>query len=97
MPFFTDAHRDAVEVVSRFADEQLREGEHEETIEAVDRRARSLVRALGEAGLTRYCVRAAHGGTLEDFDARAICLIREALAYHDGLADFAFAMQGLGS
>jgi acyl-CoA dehydrogenase len=97
MPFFTDVHREAVSVVSRFADERLREGLHEETIEAVDRRARSLVGALGESGLTRYCVRAAHGGALADFDARAICLVREALAYHDGLADFAFAMQGLGS
>jgi acyl-CoA dehydrogenase len=63
----------------------------------VDARCRALVAALGGAGLTRYCVRREFGGALPDFDARAICLIRETLAYHDGLADFAFAMQGLGS
>ena len=52
---------------------------------------------MGSAGFTRYCVPQAYGGTSIDFDARAICLLREILAEHDGLADFAFAMQGLGS
>ncbi len=47
--------------------------------------------------MTRYCVPEKFGGALPDFDARSICLIRETLAYYDGLADFAFAMQGLGS
>jgi len=56
-----------------------------------------LVAQLGAAGFSRYCVRQEFGGALPDLDARAICLIRETLAYHDGLADFAFAMQGLGS
>ena len=65
--------------------------------DAVDARCRQIVASLGAAGLTRYCVRREFGGALPDFDARAICLIRETLAYHDGLADFAFAMQGLGS
>jgi acyl-CoA dehydrogenase len=65
--------------------------------EGIDARCRALVAALAAAGFTRYCVRREFGGALEDFDARAICLIRETLAYHDGLADFAFAMQGLGS
>ena len=54
-------------------------------------------RVSARPGSTRYCVRREFGGALADFDARAICLIRETLAYHDGLADFAFAMQGLGS
>jgi alkylation response protein AidB-like acyl-CoA dehydrogenase len=63
----------------------------------VDVCCRELVRALGAAGFTRYCVRASEGGALPEFDARAICVIREALAFADGLADFAFAMQGLGS
>ncbi len=52
---------------------------------------------LGDAGFTRHCVPRAYGGTSDDFDARAICLVRETLAEYDGLADFAFAMQGLGS
>src|SRR5262249_4780621 len=60
-------------------------------------RCRELVAAMGKAGLTKYCVRKAFGGALEEFDARAIGLTRETLAFHDGLADFAFAMQGLGS
>ena len=42
-------------------------------------------------------VTVADGGAAADFDARSICLLRSTLAYHDGLADFAFAMQGLGS
>ena len=97
LPFFADAHRALLPVVLRFAAEQLTGARHPETRDAVDQRSRALVAALGNAGLTRYCVRAEHGGELPDFDSRAICLIREALAYHDGLADFAFAMQGLGS
>ena len=63
----------------------------------VDAACRRLVRALGDGGWLRYCVPAAHGGTLPALDSRALCVARETLAYHDGLADFAFAMQGLGS
>ena len=70
---------------------------HPERRDEVDERCRRLVRAMGETGLTRYCVRAADGGALLEFDARSICLVRETLAHTDGLADFAFAMQGLGS
>ncbi len=55
------------------------------------------MRQLGDAGWLRYCVPAAHGGALPALDSRALCLLRETLARHDGLADFAFAMQGLGS
>ena len=62
----------------------------------VDAACRALGAALGEAGCLRYCVPAAHGGALAELDSRALCLLRETLAYHDGLADFAFAMQGLG-
>ena len=60
-------------------------------------RCRALVRALGGAGWLRHCVPAAYGGALAALDSRALCVARETLAYHDGLADFAFAMQGLGS
>jgi len=56
------------------------------------------VRALGRDGWLRHAVAgAAHGGMGEVIDTRAVCLIRETLARHSGLADFAFAMQGLGS
>ncbi|MGU3629370.1 acyl-CoA dehydrogenase family protein [Comamonas sp. C24C] len=64
----------------------------------VDAECRQLVKALGEAGWLRHAVAGEiHGGAGEQIDTRAICLIRETLARHSGLADFAFAMQGLGS
>ncbi len=95
-PFFDAPHRELALQVGAWAQAQLG-NEHPTSSEAVDAHCRALVRRLGEAGLTRYCVRKEFGGALQEFDARAIGLIRETLAYHDGLADFAFAMQGLGS
>ncbi len=62
----------------------------------VDAACRALVRRLGDAGWLRHAVGGAWGAQAA-IDTRAICLIRETLAYHNGLADFAFAMQGLGS
>ncbi len=95
-PFFEDAHRKLAADIGRWAQESLGSA-HPESSDEVDAHCRDLVRRLGQAGFTRYCVKREFGGALEDFDARAIGLIRETLAYHDGLADFAFAMQGLGS
>lgn len=63
----------------------------------LDAGVRRLVRSLGEAGLTGLSVPAAHGGRNASLDVRSLCLVRETLARHSGLADFAFAMQGLGS
>jgi acyl-CoA dehydrogenase len=64
----------------------------------VDAQCRALVRALGQAGWLTHAVAGTDvGGAGQVIDTRAICLIRETLARHDGLADFAFAMQGLGS
>ncbi len=97
LPFFTPVHVSLASRVNAWALRTLHQGEHDQTRAAVDARCSSLVRALGAEGLTRYCVRGDQGGALPDFDARAIGLIRETLAYYDGLADFAFAMQGLGS
>ncbi len=96
LPFFEAVHRSIADQARAWA-AALDPAHHDESPAAVDARCRELVARLGEAGLTRYCVRQEFGGALPDFDARAICLIRETLAYHDGLADFAFAMQGLGS
>src|SRR3712207_8925819 len=53
----------------------------------------TLFRSLGEGGWLRHAI----AGDAQAIDTRAICLIRETLARHNGLADFAFAMQGLGS
>ena len=96
-PFFDPPHRELVAHARAWAESELGGSEHPYERAAVDARCRELVRRLGAAGITRYCVRAADGGALPDFDARAICLVRETLAWWDGLADFAFAMQGLGS
>jgi acyl-CoA dehydrogenase len=63
----------------------------------MDAAARRLVRALGKAGFLAATVPASYGGRSEALDVRTLCLAREILARHEGLADFAFAMQGLGS
>ncbi len=91
LPFFDDAHRALAEGLVPWAAEQ-------EVDETDDRAAcRDWVRRLGAGGWLRYCVPAAHGGALPALDSRALVLLRETLAYHSPLADFAFAMQGLGS
>jgi acyl-CoA dehydrogenase len=97
LPFFEAAHRSLAVRVNTWAAGALEASRHDDAQEAVDGRCRDLVAQLGVAGFSRYCVRQEFGGALPDFDARAICLIRETLAYYDGLADFTFAMQGLGS
>ncbi len=63
----------------------------------VDALCRDLVARLGKDGWLRHCVPAAYGGAAEQIDSRSLCIARETLARHEGLADFAFAMQGLGS
>ena len=92
-PFFDDSHR---ELAARLEDWCAAHLSDEEPAD-VDEACRALVRRLGEGGWLRYCVPAAFGGIHEDLDVRSLALIRETLARHDGLADFAFAMQGLGS
>ncbi len=96
-PFFDPPHGALAEAACAFGELHLRGAVHPHDERAVDERCRQLVRELGAAGITRYCVRASDGGALPELDARALCLVRETLAWWDGLADFAFAMQGLGS
>ncbi|MFD2249970.1 acyl-CoA dehydrogenase [Pseudochelatococcus lubricantis] len=90
-PFFAEAHRAFTEKLDAFAASGVLHGvDHADT----DAACRSLVRLLGEAGL----LAAATGDSGRTaIDSRTICLARETLAWHDGLADFAFAMQGLGT
>jgi len=91
LPFFDDTHRDLARQLSAWADGQRVD-------ESDDRAAcREWVRRLGQAGHLRWCVPRAYGGALEALDSRALVIARETLAYHSPLADFAFAMQGLGS
>ena len=92
-PFFDDAHRALAPEIRAWAAAEVTP--HDEG--DVDAASRDLVRRLGAAGWLRHTVPASHGGVAETLDVRSLCLIRETLAYADGLADFAFAMQGLGS
>jgi acyl-CoA dehydrogenase len=92
-PFFDDGHRQLADELEGWCRREL-SGPHGEDVDA---ECRALVRRLGRGGWLRYCVPAAYGGVHEALDVRSLALIRETLARHDGLADFAFAMQGLGS
>lgn len=88
-PFFEASHRDWAAHVEAWAGKTLSVVDHSDT----DATCRTLVKALGDADLLRPT--ASEEG--EQFDVRTLCLSREILARHDGLADFAFAMQGLGT
>ncbi len=93
-PFFEDRHRTLARELDAWAAREVRGLPHGD----VDAQCRQLVRALGGAGWLRHAVAGtAHGGAAEVIDTRAICILRDTLARHNGLADFAFAMQGLGS
>ena len=85
-PFFEERHARLAREAEAWAAQSLSHA-HGEDADAICRR---LVRDLGCAGYLRHSVR-------EDPDLRSIALLREVLAYHAGLADFAFVMQGLGS
>jgi acyl-CoA dehydrogenase len=91
-PFFEDRHRRLAADLDRWAAAALTSIDHED----VDRTCRSLVARLGADGWL------GHSAVDPDradgaLDVRSLCIIRETLARHDGLADFAFAMQGLGT
>jgi acyl-CoA dehydrogenase len=91
-PFFDERHRALAAEVERLAETLA------DLVTAdVDVSCQMLVARMGEAGLLRHAVPAAYGGAGERLDVRALCLIRETLARFEGLADFAFAMQGLGA
>jgi len=98
-PFFEPRHRTLVAELEQWAKTHLNSGLAKRASQAdVDEECRMLVRRLGEAGWLRYAVGgAAYGGSGDAIDTRAVCLFRETLARYSGLADFAFAMQGLGS
>jgi acyl-CoA dehydrogenase len=98
-PFFDAAHRAQAREFERWAGAalpSLLEGA-EDDLDAVYRCVRRLVTEMGRAGLLRACVPAAYGGARDKLDVRSLCLAREILGRASGLADFALAMQGLGS
>jgi len=95
LPFFDEVHRELGARLAGWAPQQ-------QVDESDDRKAcKEWVGLLGDAGWLRYCVPAGKdgvlGGALEKLDSRALVILRETLAFHSPLADFAFAMQGLGS
>ncbi|MFV0387086.1 acyl-CoA dehydrogenase family protein [Paracoccus sp. (in: a-proteobacteria)] len=86
-PFFEDRHRELSAALEDWCAANL-PVDHGD----VDAACRGLVAGLGKAGFLRH----SGADTGEALDVRSLCLIRETLARHDALADFAFAMQGLG-
>jgi acyl-CoA dehydrogenase len=87
-PFFERRHRDLADELSAWCKDGLPEPTGD-----LDEDCRTLVAALGEAGFLKLAV--ANGDQRPD--VRSLAIIRETLAYHSALADYAFAMQGLGS
>ena len=93
LPFFDESHRTLARELDLWSVQHLQNIDHQDT----DAACRNLVKALGAAGFLRHCVPREFGGASAALDSRALVVCRETLARHDGLADFAFAMQGLGS
>ncbi len=91
-PFFTDEHRALAGALRSWAADlpDLHPAD-------VDAECKALVRQLGDGGWLRHVVPAAYGGATERLDVRTLCLAREILARRSGLAESAFAMQGLGA
>jgi len=93
-PFFEERHRKLAKDLESWASVHLA-ASHDANI---DEACRQLVRELGSGGWLKYAIGGiAYGAAADNIDTRALCIIRETLARHSGLADFAFAMQGLGS
>lgn len=92
-PFFADEHRALATRLRTWAQRLDQSATHVD----VDADCRSLVRSLGEAGFLRHVVPKAYGGVNDALDVRSLCLARETLAHSSALADFSFAMQGLGA
>ncbi len=93
-PFLETRHRALENALDAWATEYIAQ-DHPHDVDAA---CRALVRLLGQGGWLRHAVAGvAYGGASEVLDTRSLCLIRETLGRHSGLADFAFAMQGLGS
>ncbi len=93
-PFFNPHHAQLARDLDQWASAHISQTHSHD----VDAECKALVKSLGRAGWLKYAIAgSAHGAASEVMDTRSICIIRETLARHSGLADFAFAMQGLGS
>jgi acyl-CoA dehydrogenase len=98
-PFLEDSHRALARDFRAWADREIAPLAEEEPRDddGLDELARELVKRLADGGWLRYSVPAPWGGLYETLDVRALCIMREILAQHSGMADFSFVMQGLGS
>ena len=98
-PFLDDRHRTFADAFDTWVSAAIAPmaGDEPHGIDAVDALTKSFVKTLGDGGWLRHCVPAQYGGAGETLDVRTLCIARETLARTSGLADFAFAMQGLGS
>ena len=94
-PFLEDHHRELAERLDAWTTKEIKPFEDDE--DDVNALSRKFVGMLGDAGFLEYAVPSAYGGKHEALDVRSLCLCRETLARTSGLADFAFAMQGLGT
>jgi acyl-CoA dehydrogenase len=92
-PFFADSHRRLAADLEPWCMRHLGHREHGD----VDGACRELVAALADGGWLHFSAPEPDTAGPGPLDVRSLCLIRETLARHSGLADFAFAMQGLGS
>ena len=95
-PFFEERHRKLVQELDDWC-RQTKWPHNGDSVDATDEACRQRVQLLAEGGWLRWCVPRKYGGKHESLDVRSLCLIRETLARYDALADFSFAMQGLGS
>jgi acyl-CoA dehydrogenase len=94
-PFLEEGHRQLSTALEAWLQREIAPLGHSET--DIDAQCRHLVGLLGKAGWLDYAVPKSQGGKYANLDVRSLSLIRETLARTSGLADFAFAMQGLGS
>ena len=93
-PFFAEQHRTLANELDDWATAHVKEPASHD-LESVDSACKSLVKSLGSAGWLNHAVANRFDG--QQLDVRTLCLVRETLARHSGIADFAFAMQGLGT
>ena len=105
-PFFDEQHRALKASLDQWCARAFKppgpmgtfDSAHPEDRASVDAHCQALVKRLGDGGWLSHAVAGRqHGGKSDALDSRSLCLLRETLGFHEGLADFAFAMQGLGS
>ena len=89
LPFFNEEHRSLAQSVAQFVAQEIEPRASAE--DDIENLARDFIQLLAREGLLNYAV------AQSKLDIRALCVIREALAYSSALADLAFVMQGLGT